>query len=213
MKALILAVLTVNFLSFWYSMRFFRDGGVSRLAMAALILSAPWIWGMSLLAPVIENPNQGFFEMGSAAVADGALVIVELATLIMFWRLSYIAKAAQLTLAFSPDLPRKLLHKGPYQYVRHPFYTVYLVSYLSVAVRYGSVWVAAPSAFAVAFYYQAARTEENKFARSPLAEDYARYKAMTGMFFPRIFKKQLPPHAAAEQTESQQQSPTQRRTG
>lgn len=92
--------------------------------------------------------------------------------------------ASKLSLAFSGDVPTDLNRSGPYRFIRHPFYTSYTLTWLAAAVA-----SAHPAAFAAlfimaAFYLSAARREEKKFLRSPLAESYRRYRKSTGMFFP-----------------------------
>ena len=93
---------------------------------------------------------------------------------------------AQLTLAFSRDLPNALVDRGPYRYVRHPFYTAYTLYWVAGCLATLPWWVAAPSAMAIGLYVLAAQSEERKFAASRLADAYAAYQARTGMFFPLL---------------------------
>ena len=89
------------------------------------------------------------------------------------------------TLAFTGDEPHVLLSAGPYRWVRHPFYSAYLLFWTgTAAVAQGmSGWGAVLILGTV--YFVAARHEEGKFARSALADRYAAYAARTGMFLPR----------------------------
>lgn len=89
------------------------------------------------------------------------------------------------TLAFTDDDPRLLLSAGPYRWIRHPFYSAYLLFWIAAAAvtRDLSGWIVALVLGAV--YVVAARHEEGKFARSALAGRYAAYAARTGMFLPR----------------------------
>jgi len=95
-------------------------------------------------------------------------------------------RRTRLTVAFSEDRPTFLLRKGPYRYVRHPFYSAYLLFWFGSAVAsagYAS-WAAA---VAIAFvYWLASNQEEEKFSHSELAEAYAAYRAVTGRFIPCI---------------------------
>lgn len=88
-----------------------------------------------------------------------------------------------LTVALSGDIPTFLLSHGPYAYVRHPFYTVYLLCNAAASVlanrSYGYLVL-------LGFYIQAqafARLEEEKFRRSPLANEYSSYQSQTPRFF------------------------------
>ena len=88
------------------------------------------------------------------------------------------------TLAFTGDEPRFMLNAGPYRWVRHPFYSAYLLFWTGTAVATPGLsgWVAVLILGAV--YVVAARHEEGKFARSAFAGRYAAYAARTGMFLP-----------------------------
>lgn len=105
----------------------------------------------------------------------------------LFWRCVKENKNTPLTLAYSPDLPSHVVRTGPYRWVRHPFYVSYLLGYIAGVLATGQ-----PLLLAIVFgmgviYYHAARTEEGKFARSPMRDAYAAYKARTGMFFPKFW--------------------------
>lgn len=105
----------------------------------------------------------------------------------LFWWAAATIKRRPLTLAFSPDRPEHLVDYGPYRYVRHPFYTSYLIGYAAglVATRR---WELVPFiAGMTGIYWWAASTEERKFASGSLAAQYAAYRARTFRFFPRFF--------------------------
>jgi protein-S-isoprenylcysteine O-methyltransferase Ste14 len=90
------------------------------------------------------------------------------------------------TLAFDNDLPHILLRHGPYRYVRHPFYLSYLLFWIGTAMSAPAslAWLA-PLIMGT-LYRHAALREEQKFARSDLAPDYASYRKQAGMFLPRL---------------------------
>ena len=96
-------------------------------------------------------------------------------------------KSTGLTVAFATDEPHILRVRGPYEYVRHPFYSAYLAFWTATALaRPGwAPWLA--TAVFLAAYWHVGRREEAKFARSPLAAAYAAYRRETGMFVPRGF--------------------------
>ena len=96
------------------------------------------------------------------------------------------SRAAGLTAAFTRDTPERLLERGPYRFVRHPFYTSYALNWLAGSLATWRWWVVVPSVLACAILVVAARAEERKFARSALAGDYAAYRARTGSFLPRL---------------------------
>jgi protein-S-isoprenylcysteine O-methyltransferase Ste14 len=92
----------------------------------------------------------------------------------------------RLSIAYNPDIPEFLLQSGPFRLVRHPFYTSYLLFWLSLVVMQPSIISASVAFVLLVFYLNAARFEEAKFARSTLASAYNGYAAQTGMFVPRM---------------------------
>ena len=84
----------------------------------------------------------------------------------------------------SEDLPQFLCASGPFRYVRHPFYSSYLLSAASAAIMFPNLVTIVGFAVAAFGFNEAARFEEQKFAGSPVAQEYAAYKQHTGRFLP-----------------------------
>ncbi|HEY6004186.1 MAG TPA: isoprenylcysteine carboxylmethyltransferase family protein [Anaeromyxobacter sp.] len=115
--------------------------------------------------------------------AAAALALLAVALGLFLWA-AWANRARKLGLAFAEALPEHVQSGGPYALVRHPFYASYLLAFLGGAVAAGSPWLV-PAVFAGALtYWRAARDEEERFARSPLAVAYGEYAARTGMFLP-----------------------------
>jgi len=91
--------------------------------------------------------------------------------------------------AGNDDLPQFVHRSGPYAYVRNPFYLSYLLAELATVVLWPSALGALVVVLATAYFQWLARFEEGKFARSPVAADYARYKASTGRLLPRLVNR------------------------
>lgn len=87
---------------------------------------------------------------------------------------------------FSSDTPAFLCTTGPYAYVRNPFYTSYLLTMAATVVMVPSVFRALVWGALQIYFLRAAVHEEKKFARSELAEEYARYTQRTGRFLPKF---------------------------
>jgi protein-S-isoprenylcysteine O-methyltransferase Ste14 len=92
----------------------------------------------------------------------------------------------RLSLTYNPDVPEFILETGAFGLVRHPFYTSYVLFWLSFIVIHPSIINGAIALVIFGFYLNAARFEEAKFARSALASAYQHYSDRTGMFVPRI---------------------------
>ena len=111
---------------------------------------------------------------------------LELASLWLFWRAVVASRSARLRYAFDPEGPRGLVTEGPYKHIRHPFYTSYLMFWAGWALATASIWSAAPVIGFAVIYIMAARNEEELFAATPMAADYAAYQARTGFLLPRL---------------------------
>ncbi len=90
-----------------------------------------------------------------------------------------------LSAAFSSDCPLHLVNRGPYRWVRHPFYCAYLLTWSAGFVSTGRWWLLPTIAVMAAVYLEAARREEKKFASSQFAQAYREYKKSTGQFLPK----------------------------
>ena len=98
---------------------------------------------------------------------------------------------AGFALAFSGAQPPTVLMSGPFRYVRHPFYTSYLLFWFATCTAtMGSLpWIGL--LILLVCYATAAREEERIMSRGRLAAEYGRYASQTGMFLPRFNKKTL----------------------
>ena len=106
------------------------------------------------------------------------------ASLGLFAAAAYLSRAHRLSYWFSPDVPVYLHQNGPYRWIRHPFYTSYLLSYAGVVFASANGWTLIPLIWMAILYGWAAAEEERKFGRSALATEYAAYCLRTGRFFP-----------------------------
>jgi protein-S-isoprenylcysteine O-methyltransferase Ste14 len=120
--------------------------------------------------------------LGIAAIGLAGLAIA----LVIFHWAAYSIRGRLFSYAGNDDLPQFVHTSGPYAYVRNPFYLSYLLTEISTIVLWPSVGGAVFIVLATLYFQWLARYEEAKFARSPVAEEYARYKARTGRLLPRL---------------------------
>lgn len=116
----------------------------------------------------------------------GAIAIYLFALLIFFWA-AKTNRAKPLTLAFSPDTPEHIVTQGPYRWVRHPYYSSYLMGYLAGILAAGQWWLVAILVIMTAIYWNASVTEERKFAESSLNGNYSEYQKRTARFIPKVW--------------------------
>ncbi len=105
----------------------------------------------------------------------------------LFWTCVRINREKPFSLAFSTDQPEHLMMRGPYRYIRHPFYASYSLAWIAGTVATGQPWLLLSLVVMGAIYYHAASVEERKFASGELAEAYEDYRQRTGMFIPRLW--------------------------
>jgi protein-S-isoprenylcysteine O-methyltransferase Ste14 len=76
--------------------------------------------------------------------------------------------------------------KGPYRYIRHPFYAAYNLTWAAGFAATGWWPLAATAVVMGAVYERFARGEERAFLNGPLAREYSDYRRQAGKYFPRI---------------------------
>jgi protein-S-isoprenylcysteine O-methyltransferase Ste14 len=81
-----------------------------------------------------------------------------------------------------------LVTRGPYRWVRHPFYDVVALEVVSMSLVTASGLLALLGPAAVAMLFVRTRTEEAKLAERFGAE-YQAYAARTGRFVPRLWSR------------------------
>jgi protein-S-isoprenylcysteine O-methyltransferase Ste14 len=84
------------------------------------------------------------------------------------------------------DAPQSIVTDGPYRYVRHPFYTAFLLAQLAallVAPHWLTVFGLLHAAIALSM---TARREEQRLLGSAFGSGYRDYMQTTGRFFPGI---------------------------
>lgn len=131
------------------------------------------------LAWLYRNPG------GSAWLLAG-IAIQAVAWSLFRWAMIS-AAAARLPIAFSRTQTSVVLASGPWQFVRHPIYVSYALSWFAVAVSCRSVFLGAIAAAMGALYASMAINEERRLLESGLRDEYGAYLLTTGRFWPKSF--------------------------
>lgn len=126
------------------------------------------------------------FTIAQPAWAQVTALVLEAASVWLFWGAIRASRAAQLRYAFDDTKPQTLVVEGPYRHVRHPFYTSYLIFWTGWTIGCWSLWGLVPLAVLACLYVIAARHEEDLFAGSALSDAYAAYRRRAGLFWPRL---------------------------
>lgn len=178
-----LLILTVMNLSafYWGVLKFFKDrGSVDKRELRILQASTILTW-ICCVFGLVQFP------------VDGARLyfatLVELLAGLLFFFSVRAAMKIQLSLVFSKDAPTKLLNFGPYRWIRHPFYTSYLLCYFGASLGSDFLATHACTILMIIVYVRAARFEEKKFEESTLADEYRKYRSQAGAFFPKVLRR------------------------
>jgi protein-S-isoprenylcysteine O-methyltransferase Ste14 len=84
------------------------------------------------------------------------------------------------------EVPSAVCERGPYQYIRHPFYLSYMVAFLAVVAAFPSVVTAAVCTVDIALFVYMAFDDERCLLQSELAANYEAYRRRVGMFLPFV---------------------------
>ena len=84
------------------------------------------------------------------------------------------------------DAPAEIVTWGPYRWVRHPFYTAFLIALTGGLLAGPHVITAATLAYGIGGMTLTARREEARLRASDLGDNYVAYARRTGRFVPRV---------------------------
>lgn len=120
-------------------------------------------------------------------IVQGAGLALQVAAFVLFWLAIRETRRARLLAAFTDDNPASLVTTGPYRFVRHPFYASYILFWFGGAISTGVWWTLIPAVVISVIYWRAAIDEEDRFAKTAMAADYAEFKRGRARFFPGLF--------------------------
>ena len=128
-------------------------------------------------------------DIGNAAVPDwrisAAFGLQALAGGLFVWACAA-TRRARPEMAFSGSQPTLLFNTGPYQFVRHPFYSSYIMFWLACALATTSMMVKMMTLLLITIYTAAALQEQSIFLKSAFKSQYEAYQKRTGLFWPKL---------------------------
>lgn len=83
------------------------------------------------------------------------------------------------------DAPEHIVTHGAYKYVRHPFYSAFLLGLLGIAIHVPHIVSISVFIYTVLVLTYTAKREEHRLSSSEFGEQYRTYKNMTGRFIPK----------------------------
>lgn len=161
--------------------------------------------GVSAFFFVVENSaaKKAKRTIGALATASAAVVLWKLWTepsdnwmlvlvsgllfvyaLVVFVSALMASAHSPLDFAFSSRHSGSLLSAGPYRWIRHPFYSSYIASWLAAAIGAPDLITVCIASVMMPIYFVAASREERAFLSSGLRQEYLTYQQRTSMFLP-----------------------------
>jgi protein-S-isoprenylcysteine O-methyltransferase Ste14 len=102
-------------------------------------------------------------------------------SLSLFWWTIHVTRNKGLGACYASIDSKELVVNGPYRWVRHPFYTSYLLAWLAGGFLHPALLVAFVTMGWI--YWKASVEEESRFLAGPRAQKYRDYRQRTGRFF------------------------------
>lgn len=147
-----------------------RPLGLATMAgLVAFVLDPAWMAWSSLPLPV---------ALRWAGVAVGVPTVA-----LGIWTFRSIGRNITDTVVTRRE--HTLVTSGPYRYVRHPFYVTTALALVANSLTTANWFIALTGAGALALMIVRTTTEEAKLVER-FGDDYRRYMAGTGRFFPRL---------------------------
>ena len=164
------------FLGFsWGTLRHFRSIGPMPLGMR--LIGTISICAMAMFTwLVFSAPLSAFWPVAS---------LLSMGSLALFIWTVRTTRDEGFALAFAGAQSPRLLTSGPFHYVRHPFYTSYLIFWFATYLATLSSLSLVGLVVLLVCYIVAARDEERLMSSGRLAATYANYTLKVGMFLPR----------------------------
>lgn len=180
MKTLIISTSFFNFIIFVIgAFTIFgkpKDGTPSRSFTSALIL-------LSMGSLLIWVTKTEIFTLQNIVFG----LLLNVSSICLFFYTSSSLRKIQLSPIFSLDKPTKLILDGPYRYIRHPFYTSYILAFCAAAIYTDRILAWSIVFVVYGLYLRASEQEECKFFDSTLKDEYLAYMQRVGRFLPRLF--------------------------
>ena len=151
--------------------------------MIALRLGGIVLWG-SVIAFMISPASMAWSSLSlPAAVRWSGVALASLTAILLVWTLRSLGP--NLTDTVVTRQAHTLVTRGPYQWVRHPFYDCMFLFLIGTALMTANWFVLASGLAVFAILAARSRTEEEKLLER-FGESYRAYRQRTGRFLPRV---------------------------
>ena len=180
---LILAAMNLGFIGALPRI-FFDDRGRKNAMWWAT--AAPFFAAGAVLVLCYVGVWQPWYLPAGAAVNESIAAPIACASIAL---IAYTIGTHRVPLALwhqDDDAPRSIVTYGAYAYVRHPFYSAFLLALGGTVVACPHPGTLSCLVYAALVLDRTARKEERKLAASEFGDEYRGYLARTGRFLPRF---------------------------
>jgi protein-S-isoprenylcysteine O-methyltransferase Ste14 len=187
MTAFFVTILALDFLVMWSLPLLFFENKDGRLNLSWLMTALPFAAAPTLVLLIHLGVLHTFPIAGGLAFAlRAAGAVVALASMglaIWTWRTHRIPLSLW---HMENDAPAGIVTSGPYAFIRHPFYTSFLLGMLGACLHAPHAGLLATLVYGgIALNLTAAR-EERRLSASAFGAEYVAYTNRTGRFSPRL---------------------------
>jgi protein-S-isoprenylcysteine O-methyltransferase Ste14 len=188
---------------FWHPRRAYVSGKDVRLpSHAGFRRIDRWMRAVTLLigGVALFSRHRALLEWHHSSLLVFVGIVVVAAGLLLL-----VAAKRALGLNYSPCFdsyaPFRVVHWGPYRYLRHPMYVAYVLMWTGTCLMTGTAWLVVTWAVGLRWYCEAAGIEEGELARR--FPGYANYMARAWRGLPRFTAPESeawdpPPNFAAD---------------
>jgi len=113
-------------------------------------------------------------------------LLILICGLILFWKTVKVGNRNFFQFAFSNIPPDHLITEGTFKYIRHPFYTSYILTWVGAFVYNYNLYQLIFIIPIIIFYIKSALYEEKLLLNGKISDKYKKYMTFTGRFFPRV---------------------------
>lgn len=148
--------------------------------------AAPFFAAGAVLVLCFAGVWQAWYLPGGATLHETVAVPFACASIAL---IAYTIGTHRVPLALwhqDDDAPRSVVTYGAYKYVRHPFYSAFLLALTGTLLACPHPGTLACLVYAVLMLQHTARKEEHKLSSSEFGDEYRGYLARTGRFIPRL---------------------------
>lgn len=183
--SLLLALLDLLFVALLPWIFFRRDG---KKNARWFFTAAPYMLGIVLVACALAGRIEGWKPTREAtAIAMELLSVILCAGSIALMAFTLGTHRIPIALWHQEnDAPRHIVTWGAYSRVRHPFYASFLVCLLGTVLTLPHALTVLALLYALVALNLTAAREERRLASSEFGEEYRKYMARTGRFWPRF---------------------------